>query len=186
MTLRVTANRTKLKRGEGVPVNGTKLCSVCRKYKTLENFGKCVSNNHGYFAYCKVCTRWRHRSKNLIRKLEFLLEYGGKCQCCGERGIDFLTVEHISGVRLVKIDSNRYFGDLALGGGLIANLKQRGWPKDNYTILCFNCNCCKRFGRPCSHNVEEYNRYMNKIFSYMSGEHMAMWNKLVTKLNEVE
>lgn len=183
MTMKITVNKEKLKRGEGIPINGVKLCSVCRKYKKLNEFGKCSSVASGYFTYCKVCTRWRQRSKNLLHKMEFVLEYGGKCQCCGERGLDFLTVEHISGVRLVKTDSNRYFGDLALGGGLIANLKVRGWPKDNYTVLCFNCNCCKKFGRPCSHNIEEYEKYMSKLISYMSGEHKKRYNILNSRLN---
>lgn len=178
MTLKTTANKDKLKYGEGKIINGKKLCSVCRKYKIISEFGTCVTSYTGYFGYCKLCTRWRQRTKNLLSKLEFILEYGGKCICCGETGIDFLTVEHIGG--------NASIGDMSFGGALIANLKVRGWPKDKYTVLCFNCNCCKKFGRPCSHNVEEYQKYMDDLYSYMSGEHRARYEILINRLNEVK
>ena len=170
MTLKMTKNRTKLEWGEGRVVNGKKLCSVCREHKTIDKFGTCITSYTGYFAYCKLCTRWRQRTKNLLNKMEFILEYGGKCQCCGEKGIDFLTVEHTKG---------NY-------NGKIVDICLRGWPKEDYSVLCYNCNCSKRFGRPCSHNVEEYDKYMNMVYSYMSGEHKSRYNKLMVKLNEVK
>lgn len=162
--------------------DGKKRCSVCKEYKTFDNYIKARSKYSTYFSYCRLCTRWRQRSKNLLSKLEFILAYGGKCQCCGEKGIDFLTVEHIEGDR----KNNDGYRDACLGGGLIANLKVRGWPKDYYTVLCFNCNCCKKFGRPCAHKTKEYSSYMSKVFSYMSGEHKARYDKLLIKLNKVE
>lgn len=182
----MTENNPKLMRGDCVPKNGKKLCSVCREHKPLDSFLKMKSTrgvlyghlDQVYFGYCKLCTRWRQRSKNLLSKLEFILEYGGKCQCCGEIEIDFLTVEHIGG--------SASTADTCFGGSLIANLKVRRWPKDKYTVLCFNCNCCKKFGRPCPHNVKDYERYMEMLFSYMSGEHKDRYNRLMTRLNEAK
>ena len=40
-------------------------------------------------------------------------------------------------------------GAAVLPAGLL--LRRRGWPKDGYTLLCWNCNAMTRFGRTCPH-----------------------------------
>lgn len=73
---------------------------------------------------------------------EGILHYGGKCACCGETEIKFLTIEHIDGR---KDEKTRYTGKRAW-----QDLKRRGWP-ENITILCFNCNCAKGAFGKCPH-----------------------------------
>ena len=66
---------------------------------------------------------------------EFILEYGGTCACCGETEKAFLTLEH-------KNRDGKAHRD-AVGHTVVqqlVDLRKRGWPKDNYEILCFNCN----------------------------------------------
>lgn len=75
------------------------------------------------------------RERRRMLRLEFLAEYGGKCQCCGEANEVFLTLEHKNrdGKAHRKAQGNS-------PSSLLADLKRRGWPKDAYEILCFNCN----------------------------------------------
>jgi hypothetical protein len=76
-------------------------------------------------------------------KLEGIVAYGGKCACCGESRIEFLTLDHVDG----RADEPyRITGQKAW-----ARLKARGWPKDKYQLLCFNCNCAKGIYGHCPH-----------------------------------
>jgi hypothetical protein len=71
---------------------------------------------------------------------EFIIEYGGKCSCCGETDPDFLTLDHVYGggnssrkTKSGKIVRKSWEG--------YTWLRKQGWPKDEYRILCWNCNC---------------------------------------------
>lgn len=75
---------------------------------------------------------------------EGILEYGGKCSCCGESEAKFLTLEHLNG---------RSSEDRATGYKAWARLKRLGWPK-GYTVLCWNCNCAKGIYGVCPHQTK--------------------------------
>lgn len=79
-------------------------------------------------------------------RLEFINEYGGKCNCCGEREEVFLTLEHKNrdGKQHRKEKGNN-------PASLLYDLRRRGWPKDNYELLCFNCNRAKWALGVCPH-----------------------------------
>lgn len=93
-------------------------------------------------AYKKNPQKMRERARVNREKLreEMLAAYGGKCTCCGEKEKAFLTLEH------KKRDGKAH--RMRLSGGrnnswsqaVYLDLKRRGWPKRDYTILCFNCN----------------------------------------------
>lgn len=71
-------------------------------------------------------------------KSEMITAYGGKCQLCGETQLEFMTIDHING------DGNQDRADLRVPRGgvrLYSKLKNMGWPKDRYRLLCLNCNC---------------------------------------------
>lgn len=74
-------------------------------------------------------------------KLEGINYYGGKCSCCGEPEPKFLTLEHKNG---------RKEHDNLTGKKAWAKVKSLGYPND-YTVLCFNCNCCKGAYGYCAH-----------------------------------
>ncbi len=80
-------------------------------------------------------------------KLEGIVVYGGKCACCGERQMEFLTLDHINGR---KDEPYRTTGQKAW-----LRLKARGWPKDNFQLLCFNCNCAKGVYGRCPHQTND-------------------------------
>src|SRR5260221_6067810 len=76
---------------------------------------------------------------------ELVAAYGGRCSCprCPETNPAFLTLEHLNGAgkaHRAKVGSHAY-----------TDLRRRGWPKDGYTLLCWNCNAMTRFGRTCPH-----------------------------------
>ena len=84
-------------------------------------------------------------------KAEFIEAYGGKCVCCSETRSEFLSVDHIDG------SGNKERRELgASGGGLVfyMHLKRRGWPKDRYRLLCFNCNLSHGHFGYCPHEIE--------------------------------
>jgi len=73
--------------------------------------------------------------------------YGGHCACprCPETNPAFLTLEHLNGTgkaHRAKVGRHAY-----------ADLRRRGWPKEGYTLLCWNCNAMTRFGRTCPHEI---------------------------------
>lgn len=77
---------------------------------------------------------WKKRQRTLLR-LEFIYEYGGRCVDCGETEITFLTLEHLS---RDGQEHRKKFGGYT--NHMLLDLKRRNWPKDKYSLLCFNCN----------------------------------------------
>lgn len=75
--------------------------------------------------------------KNAKIRAEMINAYGGRCECCGESIEVFLTLEH------KKRDGAAHRRSLSKSRNprmVYADLRKRGWPKDDYGILCFNCN----------------------------------------------
>lgn len=86
---------------------------------------------------------WRHKNRDRFNaacdaarhrlKVEVIREYGGKCECCAEFRYEFLSIDHIDGTgHLHKKELN--------GRNLYRWLKMNGYPKDNFRLLCMNCN----------------------------------------------
>lgn len=153
-----------------------KKCSRCKETKPLESFHKNKTTKNGISHYCKVCrcrlqneyrrehqdrvklsyTLWRKKNKarhaelsrNRTKRIkeEVLTAYGGKCACCSESCYSFLTIDHING------NGRQHRGELGGGLNFYVWLKRNGFPKDNYQILCMNCNWGKRLHGSCPHN----------------------------------
>ena len=87
------------------------------------------------------------RLYNQTLRAEMLMAYGGHCACCGESEPAFLTLEHLNG------DGAAHRKATGGPAGAWVDLRKRGWPKDGYTLLCWNCNCATRYGTPCPHVV---------------------------------
>lgn len=99
---------------------------------------------------CRVCRRADSAKETLIIKRKTIEAYGGKCVCCGESIMEFLTVDHINGNgaeerKQIGRNGGHYF---------YYYLKKLGYPKDNYQVLCFNCNCAKHMYGTCPHQVK--------------------------------
>lgn len=89
----------------------------------------------------------RSRINRYLLKMEFIAAYGGKCDCCGERRKDFLTLDHIGGT---GAEHRRQNGNKT-GIHMYLYLKKLGWPKEGYRLLCFNCNQVLSFKAVCPH-----------------------------------
>lgn len=150
-----------------------KVCPHCKEEKLLEGFYK--RRNGLPTSWCKKCANkrqseiqdederkalrarqreWAKRNPEKIRakrkrqrernRLLVLQAYGNKCSCCNEGESIFLTVDHINGREENHPDRNN----------LYAYLVRESFPKENYRILCFNCNCGRQVnGGVCPHQA---------------------------------
>lgn len=144
----------------------TKLCTKCGVIKPTSEFYRRTQVKCGYQSHCKECVcKWR---KNVYYKIpevqkackdasnksyakaraELIAAYGGACCCCGETEPKFLSVEHVNG------DGAAHRKVIGEGGKTLCNfLRRNGYPKDGYSLLCYNCNCAKGFFGVCPHET---------------------------------
>lgn len=92
-------------------------------------------------------------------KEEVVAGYGGKCVCCGESELLFLTIDHIDGMGLHANRGTRSRTnkprDFSTTTKFYFWLKKNGFPKDHYRLLCVNCNfAIGRFGY-CPHRPND-------------------------------
>ena len=107
-----------------------------------------------------ICTDCRYEAslekKRFDRyelRLEMVRAYGGKCQCPG--GCDvmepkFLCPDHI--------ENDGALHRKRVGGAGVQvwkDLQDRGWPKDKYRLLCYNCNMTRNFYGECPHEGKD-------------------------------
>lgn len=81
--------------------------------------------------------------RNAKARLEGIAAYGGRCVCCGESRVEFLTLEHKRGI---KNHEKR-------GAEGWLQLKRDGFPKGDHEVLCYNCNCAKGVYGKCPHKM---------------------------------
>lgn len=86
-------------------------------------------------------------------RAEMIEAFGGKCLHCGEVDPIVLVLDHINddpGPEYAEC------GTSARGGyWLYRKLKEQGWPKDRFQLLCCNCNMRKEHYRRRDQMVEE-------------------------------
>lgn len=101
----------------------------------------------------------KYRQKNNERehvryiklKQEILNAYGRKCNCCGEKEIIFLELDHINN------DGKQHRKELKTVGSkaMYRYVKKHNFPKDRFQLLCANCNQGKRRnGGICPHKTK--------------------------------
>lgn len=137
-----------------------KVCPRCDRDKTIAEFGQDSSRSDGLQCWCKDCRKesnklyydanpekfyiWgRQRHRELREAL--IKGYGGSCACCGEVAFEFLCIDHIHGGG--NADRAQHKSDIAFYKWLLQN----GCPKDNYRLLCHNCNMAIGFYGYCPH-----------------------------------
>lgn len=141
-------------------IDGKKRCKACDEKLPLREFKKNRSLNSGRASICFSCSKAFYLTKHRKLKQEFVDAYGGECQCCGEKRVEFLTLEHTlnDGVKDRERLKRKYNLKKKIVGAVIYKiLKYEGWPKDKYTVLCWNCNCARKFGRTCPHERQYAN-----------------------------
>ncbi len=86
----------------------------------------------------------RNQNQRLFQRAarhEALKKYGGKCACCGEANIAFLTISR---------GKNNEAKTQIKGSQIGVWLKQNNYPK-GFRILCSNCNYAIAFYGKCPH-----------------------------------
>ncbi len=159
------ANELKMMRRHGiVPDEPTgmdffKCCARCGLWNiTTKDFQGRKTGKRD--AYCRICTKVikdgfylnnkgtilpKEKIKRWALRLEMIAAYGGKCSCCGESAPEFLTIDHV--------DGGGTSHQRSVGGpsGVIRELKAKGWPRDGFRLLCWNCNCTRGHFGACPH-----------------------------------
>lgn len=146
-----------------------KICRVCNIELTGENWF--VSLKKRGSCICKKCNndkmqQWRrlHReqanelalkhyrknpkkhhlavNKSRVKvRLDMIIAYGGKCVNCGITDFDVIDLDHINNNGAEHRRKNLY------GYNLYRYLKKLNFPKDEYQLLCRNCNWKKELQR---------------------------------------
>ena len=111
-----------------------------------KNVDKIRKQANIYYAKNKLSIIEKYRKKDRALKEEIMVAYGGKCECCGEKHIEFLTIDHVNG------DGSKHRAKCGKGRKIYADIKKQGYPKDKYRCLCLNCNIALGFYGYCPHN----------------------------------
>lgn len=77
------------------------------------------------------------------QKLELIKTYGNKCKCCDEYNPEFLTIDHKFGNGQIERKQHK--------ANFYRYLKRLGYPKQQYQLLCMNCNFAKGHFKKCPH-----------------------------------
>ena len=103
----------------------------------------------------KYVRTWLEKNREKLKhkfarlKREIIDAYGGKCVCCGEQAYEFLTIDHING-RPPRRERGK-----TRGNHMYADLKKAGFPKDEFRLLCMNCNFSRGMYGYCPHQKRE-------------------------------
>lgn len=158
-------------------MSNTKICAMCKQEFPRSEFARDPRFSNSANAYCKECDRtyqreWRRKNKDRVNarireryqkdktamreptqrykvklREECIAAYGGKCACCGESALEFLCIDHVNG------GGNAHRKTLA-GKSIHLWLKERGYPKDDFRVLCQNCNMAYAHYGYCPHQQQ--------------------------------
>jgi len=103
----------------------------------------------GYYRANRLDILQKKRDQDRAAKQQVVDAYGGECVCCGEKMIEFLTIDHIDG------RGHLHRKKVGKGRRIYKDLIALGFPKDNYRLLCFNCNIVRGFYGYCPHHPED-------------------------------
>lgn len=127
-----------------------KWCNGCDDLKDVSDFHKSNGSPDGLQTRCKACVRnyqvqnreriaASQKARDVAFKAQAVRAYGGKCACCGETEIAFLTFDHVNDDGAEHRKSGKmYRRHMARWAAL------NGYPK-TLQLLCANCNMAKQF-----------------------------------------
>lgn len=136
--------------GKRPPVDGIKNCQQCRESVAKYEERRAYSPEAAKTAWNKN-REVRVKQQKALRvrvKTEVVNGYGGACTCCGEDNLVFLTLDHINGDGAER----RRQGEPKGGDALYRWAIKNKFP-DDLQVLCYNCNCAKRDGEVCPHQL---------------------------------
>lgn len=93
-------------------------------------------------------TRIRAHDKARTLRQEVITAYGGACACCGTMIQEFLAIDHKNGGGRKH---RKEIGRGKSGGHFYWWLKRNNWPRNDFQILCHDCNSAKGLYGECPH-----------------------------------
>lgn len=115
-------------------MNGTKWCPRCEATKPISEFYKNTGRADGLSGYCVLCQRASEADRAIRRRRETLAGLGGCCVRCGFADERALQIDHVNGGGK-QVDP--YRATMAFYRKVLTN-------RDQYQLLCANCNVIKR------------------------------------------
>lgn len=135
-------------------------CSICRdkqrayadEHHAKEGVAGAVQlRKHIYHLKNREVRNANNVKRNLEVKRLVIAAYGGKCACCGEDGLQFLSIDHINGD---GADHRRELKTIGAGHSFYRYLLNNDFPdKHRLTVLCHSCNVAKGVGIDCPHKL---------------------------------
>lgn len=124
-------------------------CYKCKVTKTIFEFSALRKGVDGYARCCKACGY----NSSLKTKQLVVEKYGDStCQCCGEKQLEFLTLDHIGGRK--TREKLGHIGRQFKGRAMYRYLIRQSFPdKRHMRVLCMNCNMATKGGKICPHQI---------------------------------
>ncbi len=115
-----------------------------KTYNAIYNASHKKERSEYYRTHKETYNAYRKRFYN-TQKTQIMSHYGGAfCACCGEKELDFLTIDHINND---GAEHRRHMGYV----GLYRWLQENYYPT-GFQVLCRNCNWGKYINKGiCSH-----------------------------------
>jgi hypothetical protein len=132
--------------GQRPPPEGRRLCDPCATYASEDRAKRRAQDPEGDREKHRV---WLAGSRRAARATVMQM-YGGRCACCGETQIEFLTIDHINGngiehrasLGISKSNHSSFYAKLA-----------QEPKRDDLMILCANCHMAKDLFGGCPHQL---------------------------------
>lgn len=102
------------------------------------------NRNRAYYVENADRKRSQQRDRSAARKARVIAEYGGKCACCGEVTLAFLTMDHIAN------NGAEHRREIGGSRSIYWWLIKHEFP-DGFQVLCWNCNAAKHLVGICPH-----------------------------------
>lgn len=163
-------------------VDGQKRCSKCGESKLVDQFYAVPIHKAacGLSNQCRQCIRDYKRPRPQQRtkqqaaarrskeykslRSQVLAAYGGQCACCGESTPEFLSIDHIYN------DGAAERKRTGAGYPFYVKLRQQGFPRDRYQVLCYNCNYAKSRYGACPHlNGKDVPPNLRGVYRFADG-----------------
>lgn len=137
----------------------SRACEVCGIQKKASEFafnGRAYSEGIPYrMRTCKKCWRARYRASIAETRKKYehgvrrtVIEgLGGKCRCCGQSLYEFLSIHHAGGRGSGRDHRKKFKKQLSL----LRDIVRRGFPMDEFEVLCWDCHMSITFHGYCPH-----------------------------------
>ncbi len=122
------------------------ICSNCKQNKDALLFHKNKAQKAGVSQYCKVCDS-AYNAGIKYTVMSYYSKGEPHCNCCGERCIYFLTMDHINN------DGAEHRRKIPAARHTVKWLKANKFP-EGFQVLCYNCNLGKGKYGICPHMKE--------------------------------